>query len=179
MKLKNRYAIVGIGSRSYLYSDALFGTFKDCARLAAICDINKRRMDYANHRFQESYGAETVPAYNPNELERMITNIIDNAIRYTHPEGKVEISLDKKDGSSTLLVQDTGIGIPEESLPLIFDRFYVVDKSRFKDTGGLGLGLSIVKQVADCHGGNIEVKSEVNKGTKFLIHFPPSFYRRR
>jgi heavy metal sensor kinase len=105
-------------------------------------------------------------------LERMVANIIDNAIRYTHPEGKVEVSLDKKDGSSTLLVQDTGIGIPEESLPLIFDRFYVVDKSRFKETGGLGLGLSIVKRVADCHGGVIEVTSEVNKGTSFLARFP-------
>ena len=105
-------------------------------------------------------------------LERMVTNIIDNAIRYTHPKGKVEVSLDKKDGSSTILVQDTGIGIPEESLSLIFDRFYVVDKSRFKETGGLGLGLSIVKRVADCHGGVIEVKSEMNEGTSFLIHFP-------
>ncbi len=105
-------------------------------------------------------------------LERMVANIIDNAIRYTHPKGKVEVSLDKKDGSSTILVQDTGIGIPEESLSLIFDRFYVVDKSRFKETGGLGLGLSIVKRVADCHGGVIEVKSEMNKGTSFLIHFP-------
>ncbi len=105
-------------------------------------------------------------------LERMAANIIDNAIRYTHPGGKVEVSLDKKDGTFTLLVQDTGIGIPEESLPLIFDRFYVVDKSRFKETGGLGLGLSIVKQVADCHGGKIEVTSEVNKGTSFLIRFP-------
>jgi two-component system phosphate regulon sensor histidine kinase PhoR len=84
----------------------------------------------------------------------------------------VEVSLDKQDGAFTLLVQDTGIGIPEESLPLIFDRFYVVDKSRFKETGGLGLGLSIVNRVADCHGGVIEVKSEVNKGTSFLIHFP-------
>ena len=105
-------------------------------------------------------------------LERMVTNIIDNAIRYTHPKGKVEVSLEKKDGSSTILVQDTGIGIPEESLSLIFDRFYVVDKSRFKETGGLGLGLSIVKRVADCHGGVIEVKSEMNEGTSFLIHFP-------
>ena len=105
-------------------------------------------------------------------LERMVANIIDNSIRYTHSGGKVEVSLDKKDGAFTLLVQDTGIGIPEESLPLIFDRFYVVDKSRFKETGGLGLGLSIVKRVADCHGGVIEVKSEVNKGTSFLIHFP-------
>lgn len=105
-------------------------------------------------------------------LERMVANIIDNAIRYTHSAGKVEVSLEKKDGTSTLFVQDTGIGIPEESLPLIFDRFYVVDKSRFKETGGLGLGLSIVKRVADCHGGKIEVKSELNKGTSFLVHFP-------
>lgn len=104
-------------------------------------------------------------------LERMVTNLIDNAIRYTHPGGKVKVSLDKKDGTFTLLVQDTGIGIPEESLPLIFDRFYVVDKSRFKETGGLGLGLSIVKRVASCHGGKIEVESEVNKGTSFLVHF--------
>jgi len=105
-------------------------------------------------------------------LERMLVNIIDNAIRYTHPGGKVVVSLDKREGSSTLFVQDTGIGIPEESLPLIFDRFYVVDKSRFKETGGLGMGLSIVKRVVDCHGGKIEVKSDVNKGTSFLIHFP-------
>ncbi len=105
-------------------------------------------------------------------LERMVANIIDNSIRYTHSGGKVEVSLDKKDGTFTLLVKDTGIGIPEESQPLIFDRFYVVDKSRFKETGGLGMGLSIVKRVADCHGGKIEVESEVNKGTSFLIHFP-------
>jgi heavy metal sensor kinase len=104
-------------------------------------------------------------------LERMVANIIDNAIRYTDPEGKVEVSLDNQDGSSVLLVQDTGIGIPEESMPLIFDRFYVVDKSRFKEAGGLGLGLSIVKQVADCHGGKIEVKSELNKGTSFCVRF--------
>jgi len=105
-------------------------------------------------------------------LERMVANIIDNSIRYTLSGGKVEVSLDKKDRTFTLLVQDTGIGIPEESLPLIFDRFYVVDKSRFKETGGLGLGLSIVKRVADCHGGKIEVESEVNKGTSFFVHFP-------
>jgi len=105
-------------------------------------------------------------------LERMIANIVDNAIRYTHPGGRVSVALEKKNGSITLLVQDTGIGIPEESLRLIFDRFYVVDQSRSKETGGLGLGLSIVKRVADSHGGTIEVKSEVNQGTSFLIRFP-------
>jgi len=105
-------------------------------------------------------------------LERMVTNIIDNAIRYSQPGGKVEVSLDKKEGIPFLRIQDTGIGIPEESLPSIFDRFYVVDKSRFKETGGLGLGLSIVKQVADGHGAKIEVESELNKGTSFLVRFP-------
>ena len=105
-------------------------------------------------------------------LERMVTNIIDNAIRYTPSGGKVEVSLEKKQKQAVFLVKDTGIGIPDESLPLIFDRFYVVDQSRFKETGGLGLGLSIVKQVADCHGGVIEVRSEVNRGTEFSVRFP-------
>jgi len=105
-------------------------------------------------------------------IERMIANIIDNAIRYTPSEGKVEITLEAKESSITLHIHDTGIGIPEDSLPLIFDRFYVVDKSRSKETGGLGLGLSIVKRVADCHGGEIQVTSQVNQGTSFLIRFP-------
>ena len=105
-------------------------------------------------------------------LERMIANLIDNAIRYTPPGGRVEVALETKSGSPALKVQDTGIGIPEESLPLIFDRFYVVDKSRSKETGGLGLGLSIVKRVADSHRATIDVKSEENRGTTFLIRFP-------
>jgi signal transduction histidine kinase len=104
-------------------------------------------------------------------MERMVSNIIDNAIRYTPSGGKVEVGLENKDGKPMLQVQDTGIGIPEESLSLIFDRFYVVDKSRSKETGGLGLGLSIVKQVADSHGAEIEVQSELNKGTTFLLRF--------
>ena len=83
------YAIVGIGSRSYLFSDALFGSFKDCGRLAAICDLNGIRMDYANRRFQESYGADPVPAYKPGDFERMIVEqdvdtVIVTTIDRTH-----------------------------------------------------------------------------------------------
>ncbi len=104
-------------------------------------------------------------------LERMIANLLDNAIRYTPAGGEVEVALERRGGASVLSVRDTGIGIPEESIPLVFDRFYVVDKSRSKETGGSGLGLSIVKRVADSHGARIEIDSEVGKGTLFRIVF--------
>lgn len=109
---------------------------------------------------------------NKNMLERMIANVIDNAIRNTRSGGLVEVVLDKSQDTVRLEIRDTGIGIPEESLPYIFDRFYVVDKSRSRETGGSGLGLSIVKWVADTHRAEIEVQSQVNQGTKFLIKFP-------
>lgn len=109
---------------------------------------------------------------NRDFLERMVTNVLDNAIRYTSSGGRVEVVLDKVQSTIQLEVRDTGIGIPDESLPYIFDRFFVVDKSRSKETGGLGLGLSIVKWIADSHGAEIEVQSQENKGTTFLIKFP-------
>ena len=101
-----------------------------------------------------------------------IGNIIDNAIRYTPPKGKVEIWLEKKEGYVQICIQDTGIGIPKESLPFIFDRFYVVDKSRSKESGGFGLGLSIAKWVADIHCASIDVQSKINQGTIAKIRFP-------
>ena len=105
-------------------------------------------------------------------IERLITNIIDNAIRYTPSGGEVEVSLEKKEQSACLKIHDTGIGIPQESLPLLFDRFYVVDKSRSKESGGSGLGLSIVKWIADSHEALIGIDSEVGRGTTFRFEFP-------
>jgi heavy metal sensor kinase len=105
-------------------------------------------------------------------LTRMIANLLDNAIRYTPAGGEVEVDLEKKEGTCVLTVRDTGIGIPEEAIPSIFDRFYVVDGSRSRETGGSGLGLSIVKHVAEIHGARIEVESEVGKGALFRIVFP-------
>jgi heavy metal sensor kinase len=104
-------------------------------------------------------------------LERMLTNIVENAIRYTPAGGRIELALEKQNSSVSVWIRDTGIGIPEESLPHIFDRFYVADKSRSKETGGSGLGLSIVKRVADSHGATIEVQSEIGQGTSFHITF--------
>jgi signal transduction histidine kinase len=103
---------------------------------------------------------------------RMFSNLVDNAVRYTKSGGKIEISLDKKDRTGIFVISDTGIGIPEESIPFIFDRFYVVEKSRSKERGGVGLGLSIIKRVVDIHGALINVCSQVGEGTEFEITFP-------
>lgn len=107
-------------------------------------------------------------------IERMVTNVIDNAIRYTQPGGAIKIALKKEAEAALLTVTDSGIGIPPEALPVIFDRFYVVDKSRSKESGGTGLGLSIVKWIADIHDIKIDVDSRPDRGTTFTFLFPLS-----
>lgn len=109
---------------------------------------------------------------NESLLERLICNLLDNALKYTPYGGQVEISLEKEDGSLLFQVKDSGIGIPEQALPFVFDRFYVVDKSRSRETGGTGLGLSIVKTVADIHGAEVDVQSVKGQGTTFRVQFP-------
>jgi two-component system phosphate regulon sensor histidine kinase PhoR len=106
------------------------------------------------------------------QLEQMLINLIDNAIKYTE-KGEISISLKSKDKEwVTIEVQDTGIGIPKEHLPRIFERFYVVDKSRSRGLGGTGLGLSIVKHTVLLHNGTIDVESSPGSGTKFSITLP-------
>jgi len=105
-------------------------------------------------------------------LNRMVLNLLDNAIKYT-PEGKkIEMAVEINDHHALLTVQDTGIGIPGECLPFIFDRFYRVDKSRSQMTGGSGLGLSIVKKIADLHHAKVKISSTLNTGTTVRVLFP-------
>jgi two-component system phosphate regulon sensor histidine kinase PhoR len=105
-------------------------------------------------------------------LEQLFINLIDNAIKYTE-RGEIKISTYKKDENKLIIeVSDTGIGIPQEHIPKIFERFYVVDKSRSKETGGTGLGLSIVKHIVNLHNGEILVDSQVGIGTRFIIILP-------
>lgn len=106
-----------------------------------------------------------------NMLERLIVNLIDNAVRYTPPGGRVDVTLEREGESAVLGVRDTGIGIPEDAVPQIFDRFFVVDKSRSKESGGSGLGLAIVKEVAEAHEATIEVRSKPGEGSLFLVRF--------
>src|SRR5678815_860955 len=107
-----------------------------------------------------------------------MTNLVNNAIRYTPEGGKVDVSWRLlADGSGVLAVADTGPGIAREHLPRLSERFYRVDGSRSRETGGTGLGLSIVKHVVQRHGGELDIRSEVGKGSVFRLHFPAARIR--
>lgn len=107
----------------------------------------------------------------PFKLEQVFINLIDNAVKYTE-SGEIIISLSQKDEKVVTEIQDTGICIPKEHLSRIFERFYVVDKSRSRKLGGTGLGLSIVKHIVLLHNGKIDVENIPGTGTKFIITLP-------
>lgn len=109
---------------------------------------------------------------NADYVERAIANLIDNAVKYTPENGRIAVTVKAVDSSVIVDVSDNGIGIPEQDIPRIFERFYRVDRSRSRDMGGTGLGLSIVKHVAQVHGGTVEVTSTVGKGSTFRLRIP-------
>ena len=104
-------------------------------------------------------------------IRQVLHNILSNAIKYTVEEGKITISMYKEDKQIIISVQDTGMGIPEEDLGRIFERFYRVDKARSRKLGGTGLGLSIARELMNLHGGDISITSKVGEGTKVNLIF--------
>lgn len=108
---------------------------------------------------------------NPSQITQVVVNLVENALKYTN-EGGVDIRLEDQGEYVRFDVTDTGIGIPEEHLPRLFERFYRVDKARSKEGGGTGLGLSIVKHIVEAHGGSIQVNSAQNRGTTFSVILP-------
>jgi signal transduction histidine kinase len=106
------------------------------------------------------------------DLSLLVRNLIDNAIRHSHPGGRVDVSVTPEDGVAVLRVTDTGVGIPSKELSRIFERFYRVDRARSRETGGTGLGLAIVKHVTENHGGTVRVQSELGSGTTFEVRLP-------
>ncbi|MBD2445909.1 two-component sensor histidine kinase [Nostoc sp. FACHB-152] len=109
---------------------------------------------------------------NQDQLYRLFSNLIINAIQYTTAGGKVTVYLDRSDYHAIVQVEDTGIGIPQNELPRIFDRFYRVNSDRSRSSGGSGLGLAIVNAIVQTHLGSINVQSEMGKGTTFIIKLP-------
>ncbi len=109
---------------------------------------------------------------NKNYISELLYNLVDNSIKYNKNNGSVNIYINKTNKFITIKVKDTGVGIAEEHQDRIFERFYRVDKSRFKETGGTGLGLSIVKHITELYGGTVQLKSREHKGTEITIKFP-------
>jgi signal transduction histidine kinase len=105
-------------------------------------------------------------------LKQVFINLLDNALRYTDPGGTVTLRLSGAGNEVLVAVQDTGQGIAREHLPMLFERFYRTDPARARDSGGHGLGLPIVKEIAEAHHGSISVKSEVGKGSVFTLTLP-------
>jgi len=107
-----------------------------------------------------------------SSLRRLFLILIDNAVKYTPASGKVEVSLHRNNGFAVAEVRDTGIGIAEPDLPNVFERFYRADKARTRESGGVGLGLSIGRWITEVHAGTIEVQSAPGRGSVFQVRLP-------
>lgn len=107
-----------------------------------------------------------------DSIEQVIMNIVSNSIKYTPDGGYITLSVGNVNNSAYVKIKDNGIGIPAQDLQRIFERFYRVDKARSRQMGGTGLGLSIVKEIVDQNNGNIDIKSEIDKGTEIIITLP-------
>lgn len=120
----------------------------------------------------DTYIEEKIIACDPEKMERIILNLLSNSVKFTPSGGKIVVSIEECSENICIKVKDTGRGIPKEKLNAIFERFVQVDKSLTRDHEGSGIGLSIVKSLVGMHGGTISVKSDVDKGTEFIIYIP-------
>ena len=107
-----------------------------------------------------------------HRIDQVLTNLIDNAIKFNKEKGSIKIYIKETDGKVAIVVEDTGMGIPQKDLPRIFERFYRVDKARSRELGGTGLGLSIVKHIIELHSGSVGMESTEGLGSKFWFILP-------
>lgn len=122
--------------------------------------------------FQLGHTEDLVVKGDEARLRGLFMNLLDNAIRYTPSPGAVSVSLHREGQMAVVVITDTGVGIPAEDIPFIFERFYRVDKSRSRAEGGSGLGLAICRHIAEAHGGKIEVESKVGTESTFSVWLP-------
>lgn len=145
--------------------------------LSQVCDaLNSEAQDHGHTlTYDSTIPADEIIAADKERIEQVFTNLIGNSIKYTPNGGKIEVkaSMAKEEKYSyKITVSDNGIGIPEENLPRIFERFYRVDKARNSDVGGTGLGLSISKEIVDAHHGDISITSHKGEGTTVTVLLP-------
>jgi signal transduction histidine kinase len=114
----------------------------------------------------------------PGLLDQVVDNLIDNALRYTPPGGRVRLDARQAGDAVVVSVEDTGIGIADEALPHVFERFYRADSSRSRDSGGSGIGLAIVKHLVERHGGEVGVTSQPGRGSRFSFRIPATVAER-
>lgn len=137
--------------------------------------VEKLQMEARNKNLTlENYVIGEIPAIKADRdrIEQAVLNILSNAIKYTPSGGRITVYVGKMYNDVYVKVVDTGIGIPQEDLPKIFERFYRVDKARSREMGGTGLGLAIAREIVEAHGGTISASSEMGKGTEFTIRLP-------
>lgn len=115
---------------------------------------------------------EKIIACDLDKVERIMLNLLSNAVKFTNPGGNINVNILNGEEFITIIVEDTGIGIPQDKLQIIFDRFRQVDKSFTRSREGSGIGLSIVKHLVEIHGGNVSVHSDYGIGTKFIVRLP-------
>ena len=140
---------------------------KKCQDKLAI-EIKKKK-----HNVNCFVTADVPPVYaDKDDIERVVLNILTNSIKYTPEGGEIKIYVGFVYNDAYIKIFDNGIGIPEEDLSRIFERFYRVDKARTREMGGTGLGLSIAKEILDKNGGSIDIKSTVGQGTEVVIRIP-------
>ena len=147
--------------------------FDPDAVLVHICEVMQVDAEAHGHKlvYTAKRGLPEITA-DKERVEQVIINILSNAIKYTPDGGKIDLHAGIVEGDLEIRVKDTGIGIPEEDIPHLFERFYRVEKSRTSETGGTGLGLAIAKEIIEAHGGSISVESRPGAGTAVTVRLP-------
>ena len=153
---------------------------EECNIVSIIEDITLSVKDYIQNKgisiIFDTDAEEIMMICDPDKIERIMLNLLSNALKFTNPTGHIMVSVSNMNNKVFISVKDTGIGVPEEKEKLIFDRFQQVDKSLSRNHEGSGIGLSLVKSLIEMHGGNIKLNSNYNEGSEFIIELPINNY---
>lgn len=173
---ENMHAIIEDLLQLSRLDEETLGSSESIVQLDDVVQLALARMEETFRERQFELESEIVkPLWvcgNPGLLEQAVFNILDNAVKYSEADSIISLSIELDNTFALIHIRDQGLGIPEDDLPRIFERFYRVDKARSRETGGTGLGLSIVKHIMRVHGGEIEVESRLGRGSVFTLRIP-------